>query len=143
MPLYALDTDTLSLLRRGHPAVTRRVGSVPPAEFAVTVITLDEQISGWYTYLRKATRPVEIERAYGELAATVKFYGRFNILNFTQPAIMRFDAMLKQKLQIRANDLRIAAIALEAGAIVVTANTRDFGRVPGLSIEDRSVPSGP
>jgi tRNA(fMet)-specific endonuclease VapC len=42
----------------------------------------------------------------------------------------------KQGQTIGAHDLLIAAIALAHGLILVTHNTDEFGRVPGLTIED-------
>jgi tRNA(fMet)-specific endonuclease VapC len=37
-------------------------------------------------------------------------------------------------------DLQIAAIALAAGCTLVTHNSREFGRIPGLAIEDWELP---
>lgn len=51
----------------------------------------------------------------------------------------QFDQLVSAKLNVKHSDLRIAAIALQLGATVVTRNRRDFARVPGLMIEDWSV----
>ncbi len=61
------------------------------------------------------------------------------VLSFTEQAIGRFEALRRMKLGVKANDLRIAAIAIENSAIVVTRNRKDFGRIPGLLIEDWSI----
>ena len=47
-----------------------------------------------------------------------------------------FDDLRKQKVTIGRSDLKIASIALVNDAIVLTANLRDFERVPGLKIEN-------
>ena len=139
MPLYALDTDTLSLLRDGHPRVTARVAAHPPTDIRITAITVEEQLDGWFLYLRKATRPDRIEFGFAQLVESVKVLASYPTLPYDRAAHARYEALLKQKLNVRKNDLRIAAIALVFGGAVVTRNVRDFGRVPGLLVEDWSV----
>jgi tRNA(fMet)-specific endonuclease VapC len=139
MPLYALDTDSLTLYREGHPQVGQRVLAHPPSEIATTVISAEEQLAGWYAQLRQAGQPDRVARAYERLAATIRFYADIRLLLFTLPAIARYQQLLPLKLNVGKMDLRIGAIALEHGAIVVTRNLRDFQRIPNLIAEDWSV----
>jgi tRNA(fMet)-specific endonuclease VapC len=139
MSLSVLDTDMLSLLQRGHPIVTRRFASRAAGEIAITAITVEEQISGWYTMLRRAKKPEDLALAYQSLIDNVRYLASLPILPFSADAIVRFQLLVGQKLNVGGMDLRIAAIALENGAAVVSRNLRDFGRVPGLMVEDWSV----
>jgi len=59
-------------------------------------------------------------------------------LPYTESATARVAQLKALRLDVRLMDLRIGAIALEHGAAVVTRNRRDFGRIPGLSVEDWS-----
>jgi tRNA(fMet)-specific endonuclease VapC len=140
MTIYALDSDTISLFHAGHPAVTMRCLAVPRQSLAVTVISVEEVLSGWYKLLRQAKRRDQVARAYFRLAQSVQFLGGLQILPYSEPAIDRFELLKTLKLGVRAPDLRIAATALEHGAIVVTRNLRDFCVVPGLAVEDWSQP---
>lgn len=139
MSLHVLDTDTLSLYERSHPAVVRSVRACNPGELAITVISVEEQLSGWYSMLRRAKKDDEVAQAYQRLADSVQLLAGLPILSFPEPAIARYDQLVAMKLNIGRMDLRIAAITLEHGGILVTRNVRDFQRVPGLAIEDWSV----
>ena len=44
----------------------------------------------------------------------------------------------RQQVRIGTKDLRIAALALSKNATLVTRNTRDFAKVPGLHMVDWS-----
>jgi tRNA(fMet)-specific endonuclease VapC len=136
---YILDTDTLSLVRGGHPRVIARVRAHHTAgDLAITVVSVEEQLTGWYSVLRRANRRDRLALAYQRLAESVQFLARFPILPFPEPAIARFEGLKALRLNVGSMDLRIAATVLEAGATLVTRNLRDFQRVPGLVIEDRS-----
>jgi len=134
--LFILDTDTLTLYREGHPSVCTHIRQHAPQELALTVITVEEQLAGWYALLRRAKAPDDVARVYQRLTDTVRFLAGLRILSFTKPAIARYEQLVVRRLNIGRMDLRIAAIALELGAVLVTRNTRDFQRVPGLILED-------
>ena len=139
MSLFVLDTDTLVLFQEGHEAVCRRVLSHAMEDLAISVITVEEQLSGWYTLLRRAKNAEKLARAYQRLADSVALLSRFRILSFTEPAIDRFQQLKAQKLGVKHMDLRIAAITVEHAGTLVTRNARDFQCVPGLAIEHWSV----
>jgi tRNA(fMet)-specific endonuclease VapC len=138
MSPYVLDTDTLQLFQDGSATVADRVNAIAPADLAISVVTVEEQLSGWYTQLRQAEQPERLAWAYRRLAAAVRFLTGIQIVDFDESAIRRYEQLKKRKLKVRTMDLRIAATVLELDAILVTRNVRDFQRVPGLRIEDWS-----
>lgn len=138
MSLFILDTDALSLHERGHPVLSPAIRA-HQEELAITVITVEEQLSGWYSLLRRTTHPPDVARAYQRLASAVQLYAGLLILSFTEAAITRFEQLVAMKLNIGRQDLRVAAITLEHGGILITRNLRDFRRVPNLVVEDWSV----
>ena len=139
MTPYILETDTLTLAQQGHPRVSQQCQARPTSDLAITVISVEEELSGWYTMLRKARRPHDLARAYQRLAVMVPFLAQWKILPFTTAAIARAQYLIGLRLNVRHMDLRIAAIVLEDGGTLVTRNTRDFSRVPGLVLEDWSI----
>ena len=51
---------------------------------------------------------------------------------------IRISSPSLQVRRIGSQDCRIAASAIAAGWIVVTANQKDFSRIPGVQFEDWS-----
>src|SRR5207249_3093631 len=105
---------------RGHPLVCQRCAGQPAGTLAISVITVEEQFLGWYTRARQAKDHKELALAYQGLADLAAFVSRVSILPFTEAAIQRYQQLLKQRLHVAKPDLRIAAIALEAGVTLVT-----------------------
>jgi tRNA(fMet)-specific endonuclease VapC len=138
LSLWILDTDHVSLFQRGHPQIVNCLAEVAPTDISITVITLEEQIRGRFDMIRRAASPSELILAYRNLHITFDSLKTFEILDFSPAASSLYSFLLKQKIKIGTQDLRIAAIALSVNGILVTRNQRDFVKVPNLVLEDWS-----
>ena len=76
---------------------------------------------------------------YSLLTQVLRDFTVAPVLPFDDTAATVFAALVAQRLRVRTMDLRIAAIALARGLVVLTRNASDFGQVPGLQIEDWTV----
>ena len=136
--MFLLDTDTFSLYQRQQARVVANVQLHKPS-VTVSAVTVEEQALGWLKLLRKARTPQEIASAYELMADAVKTLAEFPILSMSVTAVDDFQHLRGLRLNVGSMDLRIASVARDLGATVVTRNQRDFGRVPGLAVVDWSV----
>ncbi|MFO0810276.1 MAG: type II toxin-antitoxin system VapC family toxin [Gemmataceae bacterium] len=74
--------------------------------------------------------------AYRELGELFAFYSDLPAAEFDAPAADKFDRLRAAKMRIGTRDLKIAAICLVTGGVLLTANRRDFEKVPGLRFEN-------
>jgi tRNA(fMet)-specific endonuclease VapC len=140
MSRYLLDTDTITLIQFGHAAVIRNLATHADSEIALSAISFQEQMQGWLGRLGKLAKVSQQADWYDRLVTRMlPVWRRFEMLPFPQAAIQRFQQMRTLRLNVGLMDLRLAAVALENNLIMVTRNTRDFGRVKGLPTADWSV----
>ena len=141
MSLWILDTDHISLLQRNHSNVRKRLLLMDPNKIFVTVITFEEQMRGRLNQVKQAKSQESLISAYHALRETIEDYKRLNLLDFDKDAYSCHMNLLRQKIRIGSQDLRIAAIALSVDGILVTRNQKDFEKVPNLKIEDWTLAS--
>ena len=139
MTSYLLDTDTFSLYLQKDVNVSRAVFRHLASPMAVSIITVREVWDGWAAAIARAKSPNVLSATYSRLTETVNALSFWTVVSFAVPAVARYETLKKQELNVGGNDLRIASIALELGATVVTRNRRDFTRIPGVVVEDWSV----
>lgn len=129
MKRYLLDTNTVSHLVRGHPAVTARVTSQPIAAICISAITEAELLFG----LAKRPAAKRLHNLVHE------FLKRAEVLDWDRSAADCYGrtraALEKHGRVIAPLDLLIGAHALSVGLMFVT-NDQSFRQVDGLEIED-------
>ncbi len=139
--IYLLDTDHISLIARKNAEGQRiyaRLSALDPGDIAVSIISYEEQMRGWLAEIASARTADKQKLKYAELARMLRYYCITPILPFDDATVAVFQDLWMQRLRIGTMDLKIAAIALANDATLLTRNASDFGRVPGLRVEDWS-----
>lgn len=135
--MFVLDTDTLTLLLRGHERVTQRAGAAS-SEIVITVIARIEMLQGRFASVLKAEDASRLLHAQSQLTETEKDLEGLIILPIDAAAAARFDRLRQDKKvkRIGRADLLIASIVLAQRGTIVTRNLRHFRQVPGLQAEN-------
>ena len=138
--IYLLDTDHISELQGVAVAGRRllsRLGEIAPDDYGTTIVTFEEQMRGRLAQAAasKATADSNVT-FYSRLNATLRFYHNIAVWQYTQEAALQHQALRSAKIRVGTQDLKIASIALAAGATLLTRNRRDFIQIPNLLVED-------
>lgn len=137
--MYILDTDHVSLLQRQIGAEAERLRFCLVGVQRITmIITYEEQMRGWLTWIAQARSLIQQIERYAMLERMVTSYAEISLLGFTRAAADEFERLQKLRLRIGTMDLKIAAITLAHNATLLSRNLKDFSKVPGLQVEDWS-----
>ncbi len=129
---YLLDTNIcIYTIKRRPEEVFRRVEACRIGDIGISSITYSELCYG-------VSKSQAVKR---NREALERFVAPLEILEFGAEAALAYGevrAALEKKggAPIGPMDLLIVAHALVVGCVLVTNNTREFGRIPELKIED-------
>lgn len=127
--IYLLDTNAvISLINQSDQRVLLALERHKSSDVATSSIVIHELCFGAYKSSAPARNMARIEQV------------RLNVMHFEPEDAReagRVRALLaRQGTPIGPYDLLIAGQALARGLVLVTHNVREFGRVPGLRVED-------
>lgn len=127
---YMLDTNIVIYTIKNRPFRVREVFKRHSGQMAISSVTLGELIYG----AEKSSQP---ERNLNEIESMT---ARLEVLPFNEEAAVHFGQVRAELARagtpIGPYDQMIAGHARASGLVLVTNNTDEFKRVPGLRIEN-------
>ena len=136
--MLILDTDHLTAIDRANVLglkLKRRLDGQLDS-FCTTIVSIGEQSRGLNALIASARSDAEIIEHYGRLSKKLDMLHGLQILPWTHDAMSNFHELRRARIRIGTMDLRIASIALTHDATLLSANLRDFTKIPGLRVED-------
>ena len=131
--IYLLDSNAcIGWLRSSQPKLVARIKQEAPANIVICSVVVGELIYG-------AERSQPVHQANNRMRVQ-QLRNQFVSLPLDDSAAEEYGKvrahLAAQGMQIGPNDLMIAAIALANRLTLVSHNTSEFSRVPGLLLED-------
>jgi tRNA(fMet)-specific endonuclease VapC len=128
--MFAFDSNAVIHALKGIGGVGERIAGVNPSNLAIPAVVAYELEVGTLRAARPEQRRRDLQR----------FFGAITILPFDGQAA-DCAAQLRVNLeklgaQIGPLDTLIAGTVIAHGAILITHNTTEFSRIPGIRIED-------
>jgi tRNA(fMet)-specific endonuclease VapC len=125
---FLLDTNAVIAVLGGKPSFLARVKQHRVGDFGVPSIVMHELFFGAFRSARQAANLARVDAL------------QFEVLDFDREDARRAGEIRAQLAAAGAPigpyDALIAGQALARGLVLVTHNTREFVRVPGLRLED-------
>jgi len=128
---YFLDTDIcIYCLKNDFPAIKKSLQNSTPDHIKIPSMVRAELLLG----ALKSTDPKQA------LRLTEHFLEPYEIVPFAEQEAVTYAKtrcdLEKKGVSIGPNDLIIAAVVLTHQGTLVTHNTKEFNRIPGLLLED-------
>ncbi len=138
--MIILDSDHLTVLRyldtQRAAKLVERLDRSAEMTIATTIVNVEESMRGWMASIAKERIPARQVFAYRELGELFPFFSGFTIALWSEFSADTFASLRRVGVRIGTRDLKIGCIALEQAALLLTANRRDFERIPGLRFEN-------
>lgn len=137
--MFLLDTNHYSEFVRKSAAGLRlrdRMELSHVEDFFLSIITPQEVLKGWLAEIQPHRQLDRGVRSYAQFQDSLADLQRWTCLPWSTDSADIFDSLKSAKLTIGALDMRIASIALEYGATLLTRNLVDFVKIPGLRVEN-------
>jgi tRNA(fMet)-specific endonuclease VapC len=130
MLTYMLDTNICIYVMKNYPPALREKFNALAEQLCISSITLGELHFGAEKSARRAENLTAIEH----------FVARLEVLAFEAKAAVHYG-QLRAELERAGtpcgpHDTQIGGHARSEGLIVVTNNAREFGRMPGVRVEN-------
>ena len=97
---------------------------------------MEEQLRGWLAELHRLADPHRQIVAYERLQRRVDFFAAWTVLPWNADAADFFARYRTDGVRIGSLDLKIACIVIAHNATLLTRNSTDFSKVPGLRFEN-------